>query len=153
MRGKRYGYDPLDLLSQWQKDLDRIFGQQQAQTDAEEDTSSVATSNWTPPVDIVETDQGFSIYVDVPGIDPKDIEISMEQGVLSIQGERPLENKDVLKSYKRMERVRGTFHRRFSLPDTADAEKISANGKHGVLEISIPKRALAQPRKIKVQAE
>jgi len=150
MKGKRYGYEPLELLNQWQKDLDRIFNQTPA---TEEDTSSVATSNWTPPVDIVETDQGFLIYADIPGIDPKDIEISMEQGVLSIQGERPLESKEVLKNYKRIERVRGTFHRRFSLPDTADAEKISASGKHGVLEISIPKRALAQPRKIKVQVE
>jgi len=72
--------------------------------------------------------------------------------VLTIKGERQTETQEERKEYKRVERTHGSFYRRFSLPDTADAEKISATGKHGVLEIVIPKRAIAQSRKINVES-
>jgi HSP20 family protein len=150
---KLYRYEPWNLLSQWQKDLDRMMNANQAEPSvAGDEETNVATSAWMPPVDIKESDQAFVIHADIPGVDPKDIEITMENGVLTIKGERVLETKEERKDYKRVERLRGAFHRRFSLPDTADAEKISATGKHGVLEIVIPKRALAQSRKIKVES-
>jgi len=116
----------------------------------EDEETSVATSAWTPAVDIKEENERFVIHADIPGVSPEHVEITMESGVLSIKGERAYDHKEERKDYKRMERVRGTFYRRFSLPDTADAEKISATGKNGVLEIVIPKHPVAQPRKIEV---
>ena len=107
----------------------------------------MATSRWTPAVDIREDAEQFTITADIPGVEPKDIEVTMENGVLTIKGERKLEARDEGDNgYRRVERVYGGFYRRFTLPDTADAEAISAAGKHGVLEVTIPKRAALQPK-------
>ena len=108
------------------------------------------TSHWRPAVDIKEEADRFVIMADLPGVDPGDIEITMENGVLSIKGERKSEIRDEKEGYKRVERVSGTFYRRFSLPDSADAERIAAKGKDGVLEVSLPKHEKVQPRRIAV---
>jgi HSP20 family protein len=113
--------------------------------------SAIATSDWAPSVDIKETDSAFEIKADIPGVDPDAIEVHMENGVLTIKGERESEKKEDKEGYKRIEREWGSFYRRFSLPDSADAEKISAKSKHGVLEITIPKQEKVQPRKIAVE--
>jgi HSP20 family protein len=102
-------------------------------------------------VDIKEEAERFVIHADVPGVDPKDIEVTMEDGVLTIRGERKSESREEQDGWKRVERVSGQFFRRFTLPDTADAEGISATGANGVLEVIIPKQAKAQPRKIQVK--
>jgi len=141
-------YEPMGLLTQFHKDLERFLG-----VNRENGDSAIATSAWIPAVDIKEEVDGFLIEADIPGVDPKDIEISMEGGVLTIRGERKAEQQEEGKGYKRVERIYGTFYRRFSLPDTADADKVSASGKNGVLQISIPKKAVAQPRKIVVQQQ
>ncbi|HFQ13754.1 MAG TPA: Hsp20/alpha crystallin family protein [Gammaproteobacteria bacterium] len=140
-------YEPWNLLNQFRRELDRFY-----ETPAEGDeTSSIATSDWIPAVDIKETDKAFEIHADIPGVDPKDIDVHMENGILTIKGERNTENKEEREGYKRIERSRGTFYRRFSLPDSADADKISAKSNHGVLEITIPKQEKVQPRKISVE--
>jgi HSP20 family protein len=138
-------YEPMSLLNQFHKDLEKFLGMNQ------NGDSAIATSTWIPAVDIKEEVDRFLIEADIPGVDPKDIEISMESGVLTIRGERKAEQLEEGKGYKRVERAYGTFYRRFSLPDTADAEKVSASGKNGVLQITIPKKPVAQPRKIVVQ--
>jgi len=140
-------YEPWNFLNQLYKDLDQMY----ARSAENGEETTVATSSWIPAVDIKEDEQRFLIHADIPGVDPKDIEITMEAGVLTIKGERESETTEERKEYKRVERSHGSFYRRFSLPDTADAEKISATGKHGVLEVVIPKRELAQPRKINVE--
>ena len=117
------------------------------------DQSDVVTSEWAPRVDIREEDKRFVIEADIPGVDPKAIEINMDKGVLSIRGERKSERKVEDGNYTRVERSRGVFHRRFALPDSADPQGISAKGKHGVLEISIPKRPETTPRKIDIEVE
>ena len=91
------------------------------------------------------------ILADLPGIDPKDIEITMENGTLAIRGERKSETEEEREGYHRVERARGSFYRRFTLPDTANTDKIEARGKDGVLEIVIPKHDKVQPRKIAVK--
>lgn len=140
-------YEPWRMLNQFHDELEQFFGRyDQANGD-----SAIATSSWIPAVDIKEEEQRFLIHVDVPGVDPKNIEIFMENGVLTIKGERRLETQEN-NLYKRIERVHGTFYRRFSLPGTADANKISATGKNGVLEVTIPKKEVAQPRRIEIQA-
>jgi len=115
------------------------------------DASSVVTSQWTPRCDIKEEAERFLILADLPGVDPKDIEISMDKGILSIRGERSTEAKAEDERFSRIERAHGVFHRRFALPESADADGITATGNHGVLQISIPKRPAATPRRIQVQ--
>jgi HSP20 family protein len=117
----------------------------------ESDASNVVTSQWAPRVDIREDEQRFVILADIPGVDPAQIEVSMEKGILTIKGERQAPNGDNGK-YTRVERAHGVFHRRFTLPDSADAEGITATGKFGVLEIVIPKKPLATPRRITINA-
>jgi HSP20 family protein len=116
----------------------------------EDDNSNVVTSQWTPRVDVKEEPQRFVIQCDIPGVDPNDIEISMDKGVLTVKGERKSETKSENEKYTRVERTHGLFHRRFSLPDSADADQISASGKHGVLEITIPKKPEQTPRRIQI---
>lgn len=141
-------YDPWRLLNQFHRDLENVFAHS---GDERNGDSAIATSAWVPAVDIKEEPQHFLIEADIPGVNPKDIEITMDNGVLTIKGERKVESQEEGKNYKRVERLHGSFYRRFSLPDTADSEKVSASGKNGVLHISIPKREVAKPRQITVQ--
>jgi HSP20 family protein len=110
----------------------------------------VVTSQWTPRVDIKEEPDRFVIQADIPGVDPKDIEVHMEKGILTIKGERRTESKTEGDQYTRVERSHGLFYRRFALPDSANPEGITAVGKHGVLEIAIPKRAETKARRIEI---
>ncbi|WP_049620902.1 Hsp20/alpha crystallin family protein [Frateuria defendens] len=126
--------------------FDRFFQQE------ESDSSNVVTSQWAPRVDIKEEDQRFVIFADIPGVDPANIEVSMEKGILTIKGERTVESGEQSGRYTRLERAHGSFHRRFALPDSADAEGITATGRHGVLEIAIPKKAQTTPRRITINA-
>ena len=109
-------------------------------------------SQWQPPVDIREEAGRFVIRADLPGIDPQDIEVQMDKGILSIQGERKADVAADDANYTRAERRHGSFHRRFALPDSADAEGI-ASGRNGVLEVSIPKKPETTPRRIRVGVE
>ena len=140
-------YDPFALINQLHKEMNRLFDARLVGESAEQ--SAAATSDWVPLVDIREEQDRFVIEADVPGVDPKDIEVTMENGVLTIRGQRPEPAEGA--RYKRRERPFGTFYRRFMLPDTADAEAVSATGRHGVLQVVIPKRRQAQPRRITVE--
>ena len=137
-------YEPWSLLNQFNRELDSLFARPNTE-------NSVATSDWTPAVDIKETENEFKILADIPGVDPKDIDVHMEDGVLTIRGEREAKKEEEKEGYKRVERSYGSFYRRFNMPDTADADKISAKSVHGVLEVTIPKQEKVQPRKISVQ--
>ncbi|TBR39227.1 MULTISPECIES: Hsp20/alpha crystallin family protein [Dyella] len=114
------------------------------------DDAAAQASQWSPRVDIREDDQRFLIVADIPGIDPAQIEISMDKGVLTIKGERAVVADEQAGRFTRKERAHGPFLRRFALPDSVDAEGISASGKHGVLEVAIPKRAESAPRRITI---
>ena len=105
---------------------------------------------WTPRVDIKETAERFVILLDVPGVDPQVIDIQADGNLLVVSGERPAAAAGEGEHFSRVERGHGRFERRFSLPETADSEAIVAHGRHGVLEIGIPKKAQAQPRRIRV---
>ncbi len=141
-------YEPWNMLTRLQNEMNRLFDDRLPRG---EDNGNIVTSDWIPKVDIKEEDQRFVILADIPGVEPKDIEVTMENGLLTIKGERASESTEEREGYKRIERSRGSFYRRFSMPDTADAEKISAHGKHGVLEIIIPKHERLQARKISVK--
>lgn len=114
------------------------------------DGENTPAADWTPAVDVAEEPSRYVLHADLPGVDPKDIEITHEDGILTIRGERRSETKTEETGFRRMERFTGSFFRRFTLPDTADAEKISAQTKNGVLELVIPKQPKLQPRRITV---
>ena len=124
--------------------FDRFFNTDDA------DQSNVVTSQWAPRVDIREEVGRFVILADIPGVDPKEIEVHMDKGILSLKGDRPSETKEQNGKFTRVERTHGNFHRRFALPDSADPEGITASGRNGVLTISIPKRPESTPRRIQV---
>lgn len=145
-------YEPWSLLRQIQTELNNLSFFDTSLTDRESDNSNVVTSHWRPAVDIREENDRFVIEADVPGVDPKEIEVTMEGGVLSLKGERQFEKEAGGDGYKRVERAYGTFYRRFSLPDTADPDRIVARGKNGVLEIVLPKQEKVQPRRISVKS-
>ena len=106
----------------------------------------------SPAVDIVELKDGFLLRADVPGVVAEAIEISMEDGVLTISGERAADAHEESEGVRRFERRTGHFSRRFSLPDTANAEEIAAKCANGILEVTIPKLPEVQPRRITVEA-
>jgi HSP20 family protein len=107
---------------------------------------------WIPSVDVREEDDRFVVHADLPGVTAKDIEITAEKGVLTLRGERKSESRSETKGFERVERVAGSFLRRFTLPETANVEGISARHVNGVLEVTIPKQAQVQPKRISVEA-
>ena len=139
-------YEPLDLLNQFRnfQSLPSLF---------KDEESNIFTSGWVPAGDIKEEDKAYVIHADVPGVKPDDIDVSMEHGMLTIKGERKEDKEEEKQGYKRVERVRGSFYRRFSLPDNADAEKIDASSENGVLKLVIPKKTAEQAKKIKIKAK
>ncbi|HZH44565.1 MAG TPA: Hsp20/alpha crystallin family protein [Lysobacter sp.] len=114
------------------------------------DESSLVTAQWVPHVDVKEEPDRFVLYADLPGVDPDEIEVSMDKGILSIRGERRGELRTENARFSRIERRYGSFHRRFALPDSANPDGIEAHGHNGVLEIVIPKRPETTPRRIQV---
>lgn len=141
-------YELWNPMHRLRKELDQLFEPYNA---AGNDQSSIATCDWIPPVDIKEEKDRYVLRADIPGVDPKTIEIIAENGVLTLRGNRPSEARDNPAGYRRVERPCGTFYRRFSLPDTADLAQISARSAQGVVEIGIPKQTHTLSRTIKIE--
>ena len=136
-------YEPWSLANRLQKDIDRLFGAPQ--------TTAADTGAWVPPADIHEEEARFLLSLDLPGVDPKAVEITSEKGVLTIRGQRETAKVESREA-RRVERIHGEFQRRFSLPESADVQNIQAKAVNGVLEVTIPKLAQVQPHRISVQA-
>ena len=111
-----------------------------------------ATADWTPPVDVVELRDRFVVRADVPGVDPADIEVSLDDGILAVSGDRRREQDADVEGLRRYERSVGRFFRRFTLPETADADGITARCNNGILEVVIPKQPEVRARRIIVEA-
>jgi HSP20 family protein len=105
---------------------------------------------WSPAVDILETENELIFKVDAAGVNLKDIDIQLENGTLTLKGERKFEKDDKVKGYHRIERSYGAFARSFALPDTVNAENVHADYAQGVLTVTLPKQERAKPRAIKV---
>jgi len=140
--------DPWGVMPRLQDEINRLFGS------ARESDSSSATAMWVPLVDIHEYPDRFELYVDLPGVDPSTVDLTLDGGILTLSGERPQPvRKDNEEAQgRRVERGHGHFHRRFVLPDTVDGEKVNASGSHGVLTVTIPKQARAMRRRIQIGA-
>lgn len=139
-------YEPATLMNRLHDELGRIFNDDMG---IGELTS--ASNAWAPAVDIREEDGRYVLHADLPGVNAEDIDITLEHGVLTLQGTRASEKTDEKQGYRRVERFHGRFVRSFALPDTADNEKVDARLKDGVLEIIIDKKERAKPRRIAVK--
>jgi HSP20 family protein len=140
--------DPWSLVPRLQDEINRLFG------NVNQSDSSSATASWVPAVDVHEYGDRFELYVDLPGVDPDKVDLTLENGVLTLSGQRAelASPKSEHPLYERSERGLGQFHRRFVLPNTVDSEKVNATGRNGVLTVTIPKQAKAMPRRIQIAA-
>ena len=138
--------EPWAFFNLMNRDLERMFGRNYV------DDDSAIIADWVPAADVLELEDRFLLRADLPGVDPKTIDVNMEKGLLTISGERQGFADEDNAVTRHIERGRGRFHRRFSLPDSADAESITARSANGVLEITIPKLARVQARRITVSS-
>ncbi|WP_304985153.1 Hsp20/alpha crystallin family protein [Coxiella-like endosymbiont] len=142
---------PRSLLSHLQQDINSLFEPFGWSTESQ--LWDAFSTEWSPRIDIKDMSDNYIIRADIPGVDPKDIEVSMENNVLAIKGEKETETEEKKEDFLRVERTKGAFIRRFSLPESVNSEKIKAKSKHGVLEISIPKMKRSGMRKIQIEDE
>lgn len=143
-------FEPWNMINLLHRDLE--FGSARRPALAGYDDNGSSVADWLPAVDIVEEKQRFVLRADIPGVNADDIEVNMEKGVLSLSGERHKESSEEVDGMQRLERSSGKFYRRFSLPESADPDAISAKSANGILEIIIPKQERVKARKITVAA-
>ena len=115
------------------------------------DTASEGLASWSPAVDVFEDDGAYTFRADLPGLDKKDVNVSFEDNVLTLAGERHFEEKEDKGQYRRLERRYGKFTRSFSLPGQIESSKVDASFTDGVLSVRVPKTEAAKARKIKIQ--
>jgi HSP20 family protein len=140
-------YEPWQVMGRLHRQIDQIFGDSFA-SPAATGENSVA---WIPTVDIHEEPEKFVVKADLPGVDPKDISITAENRVLTLRGQRTFERSENQKGFERLERVEGSFLRRFTLPNNVQDDQIKARHVNGVLEVTIPKVATPEPRRVSVE--
>lgn len=146
-------YEPWHVVNRLHQTLDQVFNNHfNNDTLSSPEASSSPSVTWVPRVDVHEEKDRFVVLADVPGVDPKDIDITAENGVLTVRGERRSEKHETENGYERVERVSGAFLRRFTLPEGANTESIKAKQTNGVLEVTIPKTPAVQPRRISIDS-
>ena len=138
-------WDPFRELARVQDEMSRTLGDDRPQFRAGESVG------WTPACDIYEDGEEIVVRAELAGVEPVDVEVRFENGVLTLKGERKLEKEDRRENYHRLELSYGTFTRAFSMPATIDSEKIRAESKQGVLHIHLPKKPEAKPKSIQVK--
>lgn len=138
-------------ISELRQALDRML--EPNWFDRENWLSNVVGSNWTPSIDIKDEPERYIITADIPGVDAKNIDVTIDKGVLTIKGHKETETKEEREGYVHIERSQGSFYRTVSLPNVADASKISAKCKNGVLQVMVPKSKESLTKKIQVKEE
>ncbi len=141
-------WEPFRDMLTAQREFDRLFrGAFRPAAVGEEEAS---TRTWAPPVDIFENGDNLVLKAELPGINPDDVEVRVEDNTLYLKGERKFEKEVKEQSYHRVERSYGTFTRTFSLPNSVDSDKVGAEYKDGVLTLTMPKKEEAKPKTIKI---
>ena len=140
-------WDPFREFTTLQDRMNRLFQDSYGNQGREE---ALATSSFAPAVDVYEDEHKITLKIEVPGIDEKDIDIRVENNLLTVHGERKFEKEEKEENYRRVERQYGSFTRSFNLPNTVDAENISADYDRGVLKVQLAKKAEAKPKQIQV---
>jgi HSP20 family protein len=143
-------WEPFRELLSTQDRFNQLFNQTFSQAFGKEG-QELASRNWAPAVDIYETDHNLVIKTELPGIDPKDVEVRVENNTLVLQGERKFEKNTSEENYHRVERSYGTFSRSFTLPSSVNTENAQAEYKDGILTLTLAKREEAKPKTIKIQ--
>ena len=128
--------------------LNRIFGRATARS--EPNREMLATADWMPSVDISETDTAYLVKGEIPGVKKEDVKVTIQDGMLTIQGERKQEKEEKGKKFHRIERSYGSFARSFRVPDDADESKVKAEFKDGMINVTLPKSAKAKTKAIEV---
>ena len=141
-------WDPFRELEEMSDRLNRMFARPATRTNGKE---TMIVADWTPTVDISETDGEYQIKAEIPDVKKEDVKVTLEDGVLTIQGERKQEKEEKGKKYHRIERSYGSFVRSFSLPELIDEEKVKAEFKEGVLNLHLPKSEKGKPKAIEVK--
>jgi len=140
-------WEPFREFTTLQDRMNRLF---RNSFGPEAQDQSLSTSAFAPPVDVYEDEHNVTLKIEVPGIDEKDIDVRIENNTLTVHGERKFEKEEKEENFRRVERQYGSFTRSFTLPTTVDAEKVSAHYDKGILKVSLPKKAEAKPKQIKV---
>jgi HSP20 family protein len=140
-------WEPFREFATLQDRINRVF--RDSYSGAGQD-DSLTTSSFAPAVDVYEDEHQVTLKIEVPGIDEKDIDVRLENNTLTVHGERKIEKEEKEENYRRVERQYGSFTRTFTLPPTVDTDKVSATYDKGVVKISLPKKAEAKPKQIKV---
>jgi len=139
-------WDPFREFDRLQRQMDRLFRDSYGNRGEE----SLATVSFAPPVDIYEDEYSYTLKLEVPGIEEKDIDVRLENNTLTVSGERKYEKEEKEENFRRLERRYGSFTRSFTVPNTVDAENVAADYDKGVLKIHLLKKAEAKPKQIKV---
>ncbi len=140
-------WEPFRELVTAQRDFDRFF---RGAFNPAWGEGEASTRTWAPPVDIFEDENNIVLKAELPGLDPKDVEVRVEDNTLYLKGERKFEREVKQENYHRVERSYGTFARSFSLPNSINSEKVEAHYKDGILTLSLPKREEAKPRTVQI---
>ena len=147
-------WDPFAEMVSLQDRLNRLlnqsFGNPSPFSFGRESERQLAGGNFVPPVDVYEDDHTISLQAELPGMEEKDLDIRLENNILTISGERKFEKEDRQENFHRIERQYGRFSRSFTLPSAVDAEKIRADFENGILHITMPKSEEARPKQIKI---
>jgi HSP20 family protein len=139
-------WDPFREFSTLQDRMNRLF----RDSFGEGGQESLNTTTFAPAVDVYEDEHNVTLKIEVPGIEEKDIDVRIENNTLTVHGERKFEKEEKEENFRRVERRYGSFTRSFTLPNTVDSDKVSANYDKGVLKITLAKKAEAKPKQIKV---
>lgn len=143
-------WDPFRELEEMQKRWASLFDRQMLLPDGGKE-EQFSLTEWTPAVDIAEDDKEYTIKAELPGINKEDVKVTVENGVLSISGERKSEKEEKDKKYHRIERTYGSFVRTFTLPEGTAGDKMNAEFKDGVLKLHLPKDEKAKPKTVEVK--
>jgi len=150
-RREEWWPDPFRELERIQRDMTSLFGDTLAKSGQRD--VSVLEQAWAPAIDVQESESGFTVKADLPGLEKKDIEVTLRDNVLAIKGEKKEEFKEKHKGVLRSERFYGRFYRELAFQDGVDEAKIQAAYKNGVLELTIPKKEEAKPKQVKVDVQ
>ncbi|MEW6981232.1 Hsp20/alpha crystallin family protein [Colwelliaceae bacterium 6471] len=140
----------LPIFSQLSDEMNRFFGRDVPMAGRQE---NLFADEWHPAADIEQKDTCYIVRADIPGVNPKDIKVSLDNNNLIIEGKRETQAEEHKENYRRVERFYGSFYRSFHLPDASDAKKVEAHCKNGVLEVTIPKVSTSKQKKIEVKVD
>jgi HSP20 family protein len=145
---KRERWNPFDQLSTLRNELDRLVPRFNTP-----ETDEMLVTRWAPPTDIIETQEALVMKTELPGLTDKDVSVEIENGMITIRGERKIEEETKEKGYLRVERSYGKFVRTFALPNNVEIEKINATFDNGLLELTIPRKAEARPKTVRLNVK